>query len=273
MSKDLLDRDGVRRIGVVPDMHVPLHDPHAVGAALNYMKDQHFDEVIQLGDFLDVNSISAHNKGKPKLVEGERLAGEFRAGRKVLDELLQATRTVNFSSKFTMLVGNHEYRIERFVEEHPALDGMLDVSAGLGLKKRNVNLVASYPKGEVYRLGHAYFTHGLYTGTHSAKTHVDRFGVNIFHGHVHSLQAFSRVTWAKGKAHIGVSCGCLCLPDLPYLMGAPTAWSHAIVEILMLPNGMFNWMPISIFDGQLISPGGKRYSYRDGVKASRPRRS
>lgn len=259
----------IRRVLYLPDVHVPLHDRQAIEAVLSYMWDEWFDEVVQLGDFLDLNAPSAHNEGKPKVVEGERLQEDYRIGRSVLDDLLSAARNRNKACKFTMLKGNHEYRVDRWVDRYPLVEGLVEPEIGLQLKLRQVKWVESYPKGELYKIGHLYATHGTYCNEHHAKKHVERYGVNVVYGHTHQVQQYSKVLHGKNKTLQGVSLGCLCRMDMPYLGGAPTSWQHAIGVAHFLPNGFYSLAPVLIFNGEFVAPNGRKYSYRDKMKGKK----
>ena len=262
VKKRVEDMDGVRRIVLIPDIHYPFEDRKACESVLKYCAANHVDEFVQLGDLLDINSVSAHNKGKPRLVEGERLMKDYTYAGKRLDEWTQAVRTKNTDCTLALLQGNHEQRVNRFVEEHPALEGLIEPHIGLDLKRRGIRWIESYPKGELYKSGHMYAHHGLYCGSHPAKKHVDHYGVNIFTGHCHTVQVHSKVLHGKNKTLIGATIGCLCRLDMPYLLGAPTAWQTAFAVIHMLPNGFFSWNIVSIFNGEFVGPDGHKYSWR-----------
>jgi len=173
----------VTHVLILPDIHLPYEDKRSVGAVLNYAATKHWDECVQLGDFVDMNSVSSHNKGKPLLVEGERLADDYEYANEFLDCLTQAVRAKNPKCKITLLKGNHEYRVDRYVEEHPALEGMIETKVGLRLKERGIQQINCYPGGELYKIGKLTFTHGYWCNEHHAKKHADYYGCSIVYGH------------------------------------------------------------------------------------------
>ena len=252
--------DSVYRVIVIPDMQVPYHDPVSLAAVEKYMADETWDEYINLGDFLDLDCISSHNKGKPRLVEGKSIAADFAVGNEILDRHEWIIRARNKDARFVLLEGNHEYRAERYIDEHPAMRGSMEVETGLRLRERGFKWVRCYQKGEVYKLGKAYFHHGLITSGNHAKAMADRFGVNIFYGHVHSVDSWSKVQWGKDQTIVGQSLGCLCEYEQSYIKGNPTNWQQAVCIFFFLPDGHFTYYVPRIFNHRFVAPNGKTYS-------------
>lgn len=243
----------------IPDMQVPYQAEHAVVAVLDYLKTHRIDEVILMGDFLDMYPIASFNKNAMKKVEGKTVQKEYDEGNKMLDRIESAARNLNKRCKFTYLVGNHEHRIQRYIDEFPQLDGILNLEKGLRLKERGHKVVWCYPDGEAHTIGNAVFIHGLYTSANHAKKHVDNFGCNIFYGHTHDAICHSKVLWGKGKAVVGQSLGCLCRYDLDYVGQNPKNWSHNFGIFFFFDDGDFTYYVPRIIYGRFLGPDGKQY--------------
>jgi predicted phosphodiesterase len=234
---------------------------------LSYASQNTFTDVVHLGDILEGDSVSAHNKGKPMLLENSRLARDYEFAGRLLDDVRSA---VGDKTKFVLLEGNHEWRVGRYLQEHPELAGMLEIEKGLELKRRNIKLVECYPKGDIYKIGKLAFLHGTYCGSNPCKKHLDVYGMNIVFGHTHEVGVYSKVAYGKGKAHAAYNIGCLCRYDMPYLEGKPTNWQHAFATAYIdESNGHFNLTTHAIFQGEFIV-AGKKYSYRDIVPSPKP---
>lgn len=246
----------MRRGLILPDMQVPYEDKKAVAAVMAYTRDEEWDFVVQLGDWPDFNSISSHNEGKPKLVEGQRVAKEVAALQASIMEVKDATG----SAPLFWLKGNHEWRWDRYVEKYPAMEGLVDLKSLL--PDPEDRLIECYPKGDVLKIGHLVFTHGFYTTTNHAKKHAESFGANVVYGHTHQVQQYASTALGKGKVHAAWSMGCLCRLDMPYLSGAPTNWQHAFGEVFFDEKGMFNLYTTVVTNGRFISPGGKSYTWK-----------
>jgi len=250
---------GIRRVIVTPDAQLPYEDGSAMRAIEKYVASQRFDEWIDLGDYLDFDFISRHNIGELRLNAGKKFEEHYAYGREVLDRRLAAIRRKNKDAKMTMLEGNHDWRPESYIDKHPELEGTLEVERGLELRDRGVEWVRSWRDGTLYRVGEAFFTHGLYTGTHHTKKMVEAYCVNIFYGHVHDVQAYSKVMHGRGKVVVGQSLGCLCREDLSYIGNNPKNWQLAFGEFWFRPNGLFGYSVVRIFDGVFVAPNGGIY--------------
>ena len=246
----------MRRILVLPDIHAPYQDQRALDVVLNYAAAHKWTEVVQLGDLVDFNSISAHNKGKPKLVEGERVLAEVSAAEAVLADIRAATDCV----PLVWLKGNHEWRWDRFVEEHPALEGLVALEDML--LYTNDKLIECYPHGAIYRVGKVSFTHGVYVNKNHATTHAQNFGCNVVYGHTHQVQQYAATALGKGKAHGAWSMGCLSKLDMPYLEGRPSNWQHAFGEVYVEAGGLFSVVTNVITNGVFVGADGVRYSWK-----------
>lgn len=257
-----------RPLLVIPDVHAEYVDRKAWNCMMQYAQDIKPCGYVQIGDFLDLNCLSSHNKGKPKLVEGERLQWCYDEGNKLLDELdevidsAHVTRSLESSDKRpykAILKGNHEGRVDRYIEAHPELEGILDVPTGLRLRDRGVEWIDNYSLGHVLKIGKAGFIHGKYTSKYHAQKHVDMYGINVFYGHLHSIQSHSKALLGRDNAVTGQCLGFLGTYDMPYLNGSPTNWQHAFTTFYFRKDGFFNYYIHEIHGGKFIAPNGKTY--------------
>lgn len=246
------------KVIVLPDMQVPFHDKQALSAVEEYMADEVWDEYINMGDFMDFHQLARFTVDNPEALCNS-LKKDYDVANGILDRHQHIIRKKNKDAKFTFLVGNHEDRVRKFSEKNPQVKGLIDYDENLRFKERGIKAVWSYPKGEVYRLGNAYFIHGKYTTINHARKHVDSYGVNIFYGHTHDTQMHSKVLWGKNKTVMGQSLGCLCRYDMDYVGTNPTNWQHAVTTFHFFPNGHFNHYVSRIFNGKFIAPSGKVY--------------
>ena len=86
------------------------------------MADNRFDEVIYIGDLLDFNQIAKFTKGQP-IQESRNLNEDYKIAGKILDRHISIIKKNNKRAKFTLLEGNHEERIERWVNQNPQAKG------------------------------------------------------------------------------------------------------------------------------------------------------
>lgn len=238
----------IRSVLVLPDMHVPEEDRRTVSAVEKFIGDHEWDEVINLGDFLDLSCISSHNLNNLREVEGTTLQKDYDYANKVLDR----QQALIGNAKYTLLEGNHEFRAERLIDAQPRLRGIVEVEKGLRLKERGINWVRSWSKGRVYHVGKAAFVHGIYTNDMHAKQHAIRYGEPIMYGHTHDIQAYSLTRNGDNKTIMAQSFGCLCKYDQSYMRGRANRWQHAFGIFYVFPDGYFTYSVIPIFKHRFV---------------------
>lgn len=245
----------ITRAIVLTDIHVPYQDKASLAAVEKFMADYKFDYYINLGDLMDFNCISDYNHGHPRLVENERIFDDYKEGNKVLDRHQEILRRKNKDCKFILLEGNHDFRAERYIDEFPQMEGMIEVEKCLRLKERGIKWVRSYKNGDVFKLGNATFHHGLYTPDQHAKKMVEAFGCNIFYGHLHDVQSYSKTRYGADSTLVGQSLGCLCEYNQKYIAGKPTRWQQAFTVFEFQENGNFNYHVVRITNHQFVYNG------------------
>ncbi len=244
---------------IIPDVHYRAkkggEDRRTLDAIKAYANDHRWSHVVWIGDVMDHNSISHHNAGKMKSVEGETLFKDYAVANKDLDEFEQATP----GAEKWIIEGNHDFRATAYVDFHPQLEGLVEAENGLKIAERTWNWVPYWSTGKVLDLGKASFGHGRYTNKYHAEKHATRYGRNFYYGHLHDVQSFTVERDGDNLKYEAASLGCVCNYDQSYLKGAATKWQQAITTFMFQPNGYFNRYTSSIFNHSFISPFGKTY--------------
>ncbi len=231
---------------VIPDLQVPYHDKRSLAAVEKLMADYRFDGYLQIGDFLDFDCISSHNKNNLRAVEGKRIHLDYDVAGDILDRHQAIIRAKNKDAQFVILEGNHEHRMERYLDANPALEGMVEVPTALEFGRRKIKWVPYWSRGTVYKIGKATFIHGRYTNQYHAAKHDSNYGCNIFYGHLHDVQTYSKEMQGEDNTIVGQSLGCLCLPQ-SYMRGGPNKWQQAVTIFDFFPDGNFTYNVIRIF--------------------------
>ncbi len=197
-----------KRVLVVPDLHcrpeyngIPTgEDTESLKAVLRYAADQSWHEVVLLGDVVDLDCLSSHNHGKPKLVENQRLQADYDHANRFLDKLQKAvSRNACSSPKITYIEGNHEFRATRYAEAFPAMAGKVEVPVNLRLNERGINWVPFWSEGKLYRIGNAYFGHGRSTTKYHAQKNLTDYGVPYYYGHCFDKDTEVLTPWGWAK--------------------------------------------------------------------------
>lgn len=231
---------------VFPDAHVDDGLPVALETALSFGEYFKPDETVILGDFLNFDYISHFVEHDMIARENKRLFKDFQIANNVLDTIQKFTK-----SKVTYIIGNHERRLDVWVRQHAEVEGLISLKAQLDLKKRDIEII---PEGAIYHLGHARFTHGWYAIQYHAKRSVEYAGDNIFYGHTHDVQSYSKPN-CEQQPTIGQSLGCLCELNPEYMRNKPSRWVNALGIFYFDKKGMFTYYVPIMINGQFIFAG------------------
>lgn len=259
-----LKKDEVFRMLVMPDTHVPEHDPAAVEAFMQFGEWYKPHGLINLGDFMEMDAVS-HWPAKD--LRPRRLVPHVKRAQEILQEIDNRFGKQLIFKYF--LIGNHEDWLDQYlIAKAPEIfDGINELGMEFSIaklldleEKFNYNII---PLNEILSIGdHCHFIHGYYTNRYHANKHLDVFGVNIYYGHLHDVQSMSTVS-VKG-VHEAMSLGCLRDLNAPFLKGVPNNWSHAFGIFEFCQNGEFTrYVPIIVegkfsFAGQVFNGNAKQ---------------
>lgn len=240
------------RIVVLSDVHIPEHDRRVWATTLELLRDIQPTEVVLLGDFLEMASVSQHGGA-----ELERLTEDFDAGKAALRQLREV---VGEDCRMTYLEGNHESRLTRFLmHKAPSLRDSLSFQIGLELDKFDVEWI-SEAKQPITR-GDLDLTHGHQdlrerpSKYHSGKM-AEVYGRperTVMYGHTHKPQVFTRPTVGGHATAIGLGCARTLSPG--WLHGAQAGWVHQIAVVYLSEAGRSYVYPITFRHGQTMWNG------------------
>lgn len=238
----------MKKVIIIPDLHLTESVPKDYLPVKRFIEKFKADEIIILGDFMDVSSLSAWDYDKKRLMEGRRYIKEVRCANKELDFLQK------HSKKITFLEGNHENRIDRYLDKNPEMEGIIELKEQLSLKQRKIKWV---PMNDLYKLGGMYFTHGMYTNKYCAQKHLETLGCNVCFGHQHKTQtAFQNM--AMQKPIMSYALGTLGDKKPDYLKNRPGNWINQFaVYYYDDKSELFNLYPINITKGRFIFDGAE----------------
>ena len=244
---------------VLPDIHVPYEDKRTIAAVERYMAANTFDHYIQLGDLGDYQWASSHDKDYPLRTEGLRIQTQYEQINEMLSRHEELLLGNNPDCRMTLLEGNHEYRVEAYMERNPELAGLVGVERSLVLAERGAEWVRCYSLGQSYKLGKCLFHHGKSISPTHAKRMVEDYGHNIVYGHTHDVAVQPKVQLGRDATIAGRSIGFLGRYDMPYIVHNPTKWQQAFAVMYFQPSGAFNIFVVEIFNHSFTAPDGKFY--------------
>ena len=215
------------KILVIPDMQVkPGVDTSYIDAIASYILDKQPDVIVNLGDMADMPSLSSYDQGK-KAFEGRRYKDDIQS---VIDAQIklfqplaayQERQRINkkrvYTPRTVFLLGNHENRINRAVNNDPKLDGVLSVD---DLCYQNFwNEV--YPFLDVIEISGIAFSHYFTTGlagrpSSTANAQLNKQHQSCIAGHQQGLQ-IAMSNSAAGKRITSIIAGSCYTHDEEYL--------------------------------------------------------
>lgn len=236
---------------IIPDVHVPFHNDKLVNRVARLCGDIAPDHLVFSGDFLDLHSLSRHNRGSLQRLKGLTLSGEYNAGLSVIDRFLGRKR-----GQRTYLYGNHEDSYLRHLQDGDNSKVGAELRSpeeGLRLRERGFNVLTNWMEDSVRVGPHLEVVHGLYTCVHSAKKHLDEFESSVMFGHTHRFQSY--VTQKRGSYNIGF----LGDPSSPGFGYAPKAqrlkWVNGFAVVYTLDDGSFVPVCVQCWNGRFIFNG------------------
>jgi hypothetical protein len=242
---------------VIPDAQVrPGDDFGYLRAIGNYIVKKQPEVVVNLGDFADMPSLSSYDVGK-KSFEGRRYKADVEAAHEAMNALLGPLREFNAKAKknkeklykprLVMLLGNHEHRINRAVNDDPKLEGVLSTD-DLGYKKAGWEV---HPFLEVVVIDGVAYSHYFTTGAmgrpaSSAQAQLNKKHQSCIAGHQQGLQIATSYR-ADGVRLTSIIAGSCYEHDEDYL--GPQGNNHfrgLLVLNDVLPTGEYDLMPVSL---------------------------
>ena len=273
MSKSELPKEGYK-ICVIPDCQVKHGVPldHLEWAS-DYIADKRPDEIICIGDFADMESLSSYDKGK-KSFEGRSYHRDIsvaRYGLSLLCGTYQKLRSINlpYNPRQVFLLGNHEDRILRAIEEDRVLEGTIHQD-DLGYAEYGFDV---RPYLSVYTSRGINFSHYFSSGVlgrpvSSARALLTKKHSSAIMGHVQKRDIAYDYT-ADGKQITGIFVGTFYQHDEAYLNPQTNKHWRGIWMLHNCVDGEFDEMPVSL---QYLKDRFER-KYYNGKKAKVERSS
>lgn len=247
---------------VIPDTQVapgvPTDNLRWIG---QYIVDQFHDKpnirIIHLGDHADMPSLSSYDKKGSRTMEGKRYLMDIEAANAGFATLCEPLEEFNAKRKKNkekqwwpedrhILLGNHENRIARAIEDEPKLDGILSPDH-LDYARRGWTvhdfLTVLWQDGVAY--SHYFYqpnTGRPYSGM--AETRLKSIGHSFVQGHQQGLQIAQRSV--AGSRHRAVIAGSAYLHNEDYRGPQATDEWRGILILHQVIDGNFDLMEVSL---------------------------
>jgi hypothetical protein len=238
---------------VIPDAHSsPDTDQRRFKWLGEFILDRDPDIVVNIGDWADMNSLCSYDRGK-KAFEGRRYRTDIDAAieahiltwgplTKYNNQRKNIKKSQRRIPRKIITLGNHEFRINRAVENSPEMEGIISVK---DLKFEEFGY-------EVYKFKQPICVEGVWfchyypsgvkgesiSGFNIASNLLAKNSVSSVCGHSH---LFDHATRARpdGTKLIGLNVGCY-LEDVTYEDATQTLWWAGLIELIDVHDGVFD---------------------------------
>lgn len=278
MLRKELPKEGYK-ICVIPDCQVKEGVPldHLEWAS-DYINDKRPDEIICIGDFADMESLSSYDKGK-KSFEGRSYQRDISVAKRAMSLLLSQFKTTTvlksdrstYSPKRILLLGNHEERILRTIELDRILEGTISVD-DLGYTEAGWIV---HPYLSVYRSRGISFSHYFTSGVmgrpvSSARALLTKKHTSAIMGHVQKRDIAYDYT-SDGKQITGIFVGTFYQHDEAYLNPQTNKHWRGIWMLHDCKDGEFDEMPVSM--NYLKTRFKRKYASKKEIERSSRKRN
>jgi hypothetical protein len=240
------------KILFIPDSQVkPNQDFTFLRQIGHYIMDKRPDVIVHAGDFADMESLSSYDKGK-RSFEGRRYRSDIQAAHAGMEALLGPMREYNlkaigdkkkrYKPRMVLLLGNHEHRIDRTINDEPLLSGTI------GIDDLNYTHYGweVYPFLEVVIIEGIAFSHYFTTGTmgrpaSSAQAMLNKKHMSCIAGHQQGRQSSTAVK-ADGKQITAIIAGSCYEHEEDYLGPQGNKHWHGVIMLHNVKDGEFDEM-------------------------------
>lgn len=214
--------------------------------------------VILMGDFSTVDSLSAWDMKKSLKMEGRRYQNDITATKKALNALFAPLVTLQqkqrdwkekiYRPEIIYIMGNHEDRVARYVENHAHMEGHIDFVNDVGLTESGFTVV---PYGEIIERDGINFAHCILdaagkspAGKYAIQRVAEMCSKPTIIGHLHRHEVANTKRHGAGLMQI-LSCGCYFEGEPSYAKNANNSYYRGCWEVFHGKTG-FDAQPYSI---------------------------
>jgi len=240
---------------IVPDTQVQAGTPlDHIEALARYIVKRRPANIVHIGDAYDLKALSSYADRAER--EGLRLLDDLTHGNKALAIIPKAIAAYNKRAKkkvyrpnLILTLGNHEHRLNRYLGEHPELEGIIDLPKHV--KRAGWQLVPFLQPVMIDGVMYIHYLPNPMSGRPiggTVENKLNKIPHSFVHGHQQHLQ-FGRRQTMTGTHHFGVVAGSFYQHDEPYRGANNTEWRgfvHLKRFVNRYGNEDFDVQPISL---------------------------
>lgn len=234
-----------KKMGIISDIHFPIHDRPAVLAAHAHLKSENIDCLVLLGDVMDMGNLTRH-------AHRQSLTYTWREELEVARAYIKSLRILFPNIPIIYHQGNHEKWMQQYlVRQASQLEGDYILQDRLKFEEYSIQWVDEY---QLMTYGHLFLHHGhmlgISGGRNVATRILDKHGVNLLVGHYHR-QMTDEKTNLDGSLHAVWINGCLADQHPSYNPYGNSTHGFSIVSLN--EDSTFHVNQYRILNGKVIS--------------------
>ena len=220
----------MKRTVVLSDMQIPYHDPKAIGAVLEFVKDYQPEQLFCVGDEADSPEPSRWSKG----TAGE-YAGTLQKGLDTTAKIMKSFKEAIGDKPFHVMRSNHGDRVQNYIERYaPALSSIrsLEYETLLGYDQNDITFhknIWRFAPG--WAMAHGDEGNLIRSAGGTALSLARKSGLSIVCGHTHKAGIQHEHSGVNGTINhrlYGVEVGHLMdLKKADYLKSGGANWQQA----------------------------------------------
>ena len=235
----------------IPDTQVRANEPtdHLRWAG-RFILEKRPDVIVHAGDHWDMPSLSPWDRGKIQF-EGRRYKADIQAGNTAFrlldaptDQHNRRRKMDRFFPRRVFLRGNHEYRVQRAIEENPVLDGTIGYE---DMDTRGWEVHDFLKPVCIDGVWYAHYWQNPLTGKPiggQAQTMLKTLGHSFVQGHRQVYESANR--FVAGRRQNAVIAGAFYLHDEEYKGYQGNAHWRGILMFHEVRDGAFDIMEVSL---------------------------
>lgn len=258
---DMVIKKSVKTTLVIPDAHVtPGQDLARFSSLGSLITERKPDNIVIMGDFVTLESLSAWDLGKAGKMEGKRYSEDCKSGMQAIDLMLSPLRRLQarqakakepiYKPRLVFILGNHEDRLERYLATKPELSAHLDIVKDLELEESGFTDIIKY-RGFIELEG-VLFTHAVMNAANtpiSGKTALSHMSQavskSVVVGHLHRFESVNHYRHGADDIIQIVSAGCFFDGVEDYADGGLNAYWRGVLMLSHYKTGRFDIETIS----------------------------
>lgn len=241
-----------KRHAFIPDTQVkPGTKTNHLRAAGNYLAEKRPEVIVVAGDWWDMPSLSAWDSDAVKVAAGVSYEKDIVAGWSAMRDFMKPIHAVKgYTPRLVFLLGNHEHRIERYVNDNPMLKGTLSYKS-LGLQDHGFRVVPFLQPIVIDGVSYCHYycvdSNGRVMNTKrgqaSARAQVNNVGMSATAGHKQGLETYIKESPAGRRR--GIIAGSFYQHEETYLGPQGNKHWHGILLKHEVHDGDYDLLEVS----------------------------